>query len=114
MIAASYFLFGDSDFSSRLPHALFGIAVVLFALFGWRRYLGRTGAMLAGLFFMISPYMLFYSRYARNEIFIVFWGLVMLWTFLRYLEGGEKVVDPAGCDHRPALCRQGNFLYFHR
>ena len=39
---------------------------------------------------MISPYMLFYSRYARNEIFIVFWGLVMLWTFLRYLESGEK------------------------
>ena len=90
MIAASYFLFGDSDFSSRLPHALFGIAVVLFALFAWRRYLGRTGSILAGIFFMISPYMLFYSRYARNEIFIVFWGLVMLWTFLRYLESGEK------------------------
>ncbi len=90
LIAASYFLFGDSDFSSRLPHALFGIAVVLFALFAWRRYLGRVGAIIAGIFFMISPYMLFYSRYARNEIFIVFWGSVMLWTFLRYLEGGDK------------------------
>jgi DNA-binding beta-propeller fold protein YncE len=90
MIAFSYFLFGDSDFSSRLPHALFGVAVVLFALFGWRRYLGRTGALVAGLFFMISPYMLFYSRYARNEIFIVFWGSLMLWTFLRYLEDGRK------------------------
>lgn len=89
MIALSYFMFGDNDFSSRLPHALFGIAVVLFALFAWRRYLGRAGALVAGLFFMISPFMLFYSRYARNEIFIVFWGLVMLWLFLRYLEDGK-------------------------
>ncbi|MCJ7694908.1 MAG: glycosyltransferase family 39 protein, partial [Anaerolineaceae bacterium] len=90
MIAVSYFIFGDSDFSSRIPAALFGIAVVLFALFAWRKYLGRVGSLLAGLFFLISPYMLFYSRYTRNEIFIVFWGSVMLWLFLRYLECGEK------------------------
>jgi predicted membrane-bound mannosyltransferase/sugar lactone lactonase YvrE len=89
-IAFSYFLFGDSDFSARIPAAVFGVAVVVFTLFAWRRYLGRVGALIAGFLFMISPYILFYSRYARNEIFIVFWGLVMLWLFLRYLESGEK------------------------
>ena len=89
-IAFSYFLFGDSDFSARIPAALFGVAVVAFTLFAWRRYLGRVGALIAGFLFMISPYILFYSRYTRNEIFIVFWGLVMLWLFLRYLESGEK------------------------
>ncbi|MFZ3069532.1 MAG: glycosyltransferase family 39 protein [Anaerolineaceae bacterium] len=88
-LALSYFLFGDSDFSARVPAAVFGIAVVVFTLFAWRRYLGRVGALIAGFLFMISPYILFYSRYTRNEIFIVFWGLVMLWLFLRYLEGGE-------------------------
>ena len=71
-LALSYFLFGDSDFSSRVPAALFGIGVVLFALFAWRRYLGRVGSLIAGTIFMISPYILFYSRYTRNEIFIVF------------------------------------------
>ena len=88
-IALSYFLFGASDFSSRVPAALFGVAVVVFTLFAWKRYLGRIGALIGGVLFMISPFILFYSRYTRNEIFIVFWGLVMLWLFLRYLEDGK-------------------------
>ena len=89
-LALSYFLFGDSDFSARVPAALFGIGVVIFTLFAWRRYLGRVGALCAAALFMISPYILFYSRYTRNEIFIVFWGLVMLWLFLRYKEDGQS------------------------
>ncbi len=89
-LALSYFLFGDSDFSARIPAALFGIGVVLFTLFAWRRYLGRVGSLCAAVIFMISPYILFYSRYTRNEIFIVFWGVVMLWLFLRYMEDGQS------------------------
>lgn len=89
-LALSYFLFGDSDFSARVPAALFGVAVVIFTIFAWRRYLGRVGALISAFLFVISPYILFYSRYTRNEIFIVFWGLVLLWLFLRYLEGGES------------------------
>ena len=88
-LALSYFLLGDSDFSARVPAALFGVGVVLFTIFAWRRYLGRVGALIGAFLFTISPYILFYSRYTRNEIFIVFWGLVLLWLFLRYLEGGE-------------------------
>lgn len=88
-IALSYFLFGASDFSARVPVALFGVAVVIFTLLAWKRYLGRIGALIGGALFMISPYILFYSRYTRNEIYIVFWGLVMLWLFLRYLEDGK-------------------------
>lgn len=89
-IALSYFLFGASDFSSRIPAALFGVAVIVFTLFAWKRYLGRIGALIGGVLFLISPYILFYSRYSRNEIFIVFWGMVMLWLFLRYLEDGKQ------------------------
>ena len=88
-LAFSYFMFGDSDFSARIPAALFGIAIVAFTIFAWRRYLGRVGALIASALFMISPYILFYSRYTRNEVFIVFWGLVMLWLMLRYLEDGR-------------------------
>ena len=57
-LALSYFLLGDSDFSARVPAALFGIGVVIFTLFAWRRYLGRVGALCAGALFMISPYIL--------------------------------------------------------
>jgi len=39
LLAASYFLMGDSDFASRVPVALFSIATVVFVLFAFRRYL---------------------------------------------------------------------------
>lgn len=89
MVAASYYLFGDSDFTSRFPAALFSIATVAFVLIAWRRYLGKTGALLAGFFFMISPYMLFYGRYTRNEAFVALYGVIMLYAVLRYLEQGK-------------------------
>ncbi len=90
LITLSYFLFGANDFSARIPDALFGIAIVIFALVGYKRYLGRVGALVAGFLFSISPYISFYSRYTRNEIFIVFWGMALLWGVLRYLESGKK------------------------
>jgi uncharacterized protein (TIGR03663 family) len=90
IVALSYFLFGDNDFSARIPSALFGVASVAFAWY-YRRYLGRVGAFLAALFLTISPFILYYDRYTRNESFIALYGLVGLWAILRYLEtGGRK------------------------
>jgi len=88
LVALSYFLFGDSDTSARIPAALFSVATVGFMWF-YRRYLGRTGAIIAALMFTISPYMLYYGRYVRNEAFVAFFGVVSLWTILRYLETGQ-------------------------
>ncbi len=89
MIALSYALFGDNDFTSRIPAAVLSIAALMVALFAFRRYLGRTGALVAGVLIIISPLMLFYARYARNESYIVFWGILTIYAILRYLEKGE-------------------------
>lgn len=89
VVALSYFLFGDNDFSSRIPAALFSIAAVAFVLFAYRRYLGRTGALIAATLFLISPFMLFYGRYTRNEGFIELFGVAMIFAALRYLEKGD-------------------------
>lgn len=89
LLAASYFFFGDSDFSARIPAVLFSIATIVFVLFAWRRYLGRSGALFAGLFFLVSPYFLFYGRYTRNEAFIGLFGVVLLYAVLRYLDKGK-------------------------
>jgi uncharacterized protein (TIGR03663 family) len=89
MLALSYALFGDNDFTTRIPAALFSITTAAFAMLAFRRYLGRTGAIIAGLLFLISPIMLFYGRYARNEAYIVVWGLLLLYATLRYLEEGK-------------------------
>ncbi len=90
LIALSYFVFGDSDFSSRIPAAACGVLTVAFALFGFRRHLGRVGALIAGFLFTISPNMLFYSRYARDEAIYILFTAIMIWAILRYLESGEK------------------------
>jgi uncharacterized protein (TIGR03663 family) len=87
LLALSYFMFGDNDFTARVPAALFSIAAVGFLWF-YRRYLGRAGALVGGLMMLISPYMLYYGRYARNEAFIELFGVVTIWAILRYLETG--------------------------
>jgi uncharacterized protein (TIGR03663 family) len=91
IVALSYFMLGDSDFSARVPAALFSIAAVAVVLFGFRRYLGRTGAMIAGLLFLISPFMLFYGRYTRNEAFIELFAVLTLFGILRYLDRGDAL-----------------------
>jgi uncharacterized protein (TIGR03663 family) len=88
LIALSYFLFGDNDTTARLPAAIFSIATVAFA-WNFRRYLGKSGALVAAGLLFISPYMLYYGRYARNEAFVGLFGLVTIWSILRYLESGE-------------------------
>jgi predicted membrane-bound mannosyltransferase len=89
LVALSYFLFGPSDFAARLPAACFSIATVAMTWY-WRRYLGRTGGLLAGFLMVISPIMLFYGRYVREDPYAVFSGVLMLYTILRYLESGER------------------------
>jgi predicted membrane-bound mannosyltransferase/DNA-binding beta-propeller fold protein YncE len=89
IVALTYFLFGVSDLTSRIPAVLFSIATVVMVWY-WRRYLGKWGALIAGLLLVISPYMLFYGRYVRNESFVGFSGIVMLYAMLRHLEVGGK------------------------
>ncbi len=87
--ALSYFLFGASDFTARIPAALFSIATICMTWY-WRRYLGKTGGLVAGLLMVISPIMLYYGRYIREDPYAVFSGVLMLYVVLRYFETGAK------------------------
>ena len=89
LIALSYFLFGPSDFAARLPAALFSVATIVMAWY-WRRYLGRAGGLVAALMMLISPILLFYGRYAREDPYAIFSGVLMLYGILRYLDLGER------------------------
>ncbi|MCJ7733358.1 MAG: TIGR03663 family protein, partial [Anaerolineales bacterium] len=84
-LALVYFLFGDSDYTARIPAALTSVAAIIF-LWKYRRYLGSWGTLAASLMFLISPFLLYYGRYTRNEAFSVLFGVVTLWALLRYLE----------------------------
>ncbi|MGD0807605.1 MAG: flippase activity-associated protein Agl23 [Anaerolineales bacterium] len=88
LLTGSFAMFGADDFSARVPAALFGVAAVMILYF-FRRWLGRAGALAAGALMAISPYMLYYSRYVRNESFVVVWGLLMFYAIGRYLESRQ-------------------------
>ncbi len=82
--ALSYFLFGASDFTARLPFALFGIALVMLPLV-FRRELGRAGALAASTLLLISPSILYHARYIRQEGTILVWTMLTLLCVWRYL-----------------------------
>ncbi len=81
-------VFGDSDFTARLGYVLFGAALVGLPYF-LRDYLGRAGALLAGVMLALSPVMLYYSRFGRNDILMAFWALALLILMWRYIQEGK-------------------------
>lgn len=67
LTVASYALFGDSDFTARLPIALCGI-LMLVAAARFRRPFGRRAAWWTALLLTISPTLLYYSRFLRMDL----------------------------------------------
>jgi predicted membrane-bound mannosyltransferase/DNA-binding beta-propeller fold protein YncE len=88
LTALTYFLFGASDFTARFPQALSSVLTIVL-LWKWRRYLGKAGALVAAGLMLISPFMLYYGRYARNEAFVALFGVLTLYAILRYFETGK-------------------------
>ncbi len=86
--ALTYWLFGDNNFTARMPVALMGTLLVAFPYL-LRRYLGRYGALLASLLLLISPSINYYSRYIRMDVPAMLWAMVSLWGIFRYLEEGQ-------------------------
>ena len=89
MTAFIFKLFSDSDFTARLSYVLFGSALVFLPFF-LRTYLGRTGAMATAILLTLSPAMLYFSRFGRNEILMSFWALALLILMWRYLNDGKN------------------------
>ena len=79
-------VFGASDATARLLPALTGIAVVAAPLLLFRRELGEWGSRIAAVLLAVSPGMLYFSRFARNDIYMVLWTLLLVWSLWRFLE----------------------------
>ncbi len=85
MTALNYLLFGDNDFSGRIYAAIVGIIVVMLPYF-MRRWLGRMGAIAASVMLLISPMILYYSRYIREDIPAILGALLMVLGIWYYIE----------------------------
>lgn len=92
MVAFFYWLFGPSDFSARVYPAVLGVLLVMFPLL-FKRWIGKTGAIITSIGLIISPMILFHSRYIREDIPSVFFTLVMFYGIMQYIDG-EKPRRP--------------------
>ena len=88
VIAGFFKLFGDSEAVSRLPAALFGSALVATPLL-FRRWLGGVGVIATALFLVVSPSLLYFSRFARNDIFVAVWTVLLVAAVWRYRDDGR-------------------------
>ncbi|MEZ4501142.1 MAG: TIGR03663 family protein [Dehalococcoidia bacterium] len=88
LIAGLFKLFGASEAMSRLPSALAGTALVATPLL-LRRWLGNTGVVIAALLLAVSPSLLYYSRFARNDIPIALATVFLVVGVWRYRDDGR-------------------------
>ena len=85
LTATMYALFGDSDFTARLAPALMGTAMVAMPYF-LRRQLGHIAAFTAAVLFAIGPSYLYFSRFAREDIYFAAISLALLVVVFRFLD----------------------------
>ena len=90
MTAVIFTILGDTDFTSRLGYAIFGTALVALPWF-LRDHIGRQGALIAAVMLALSPTLLYFSRFGRNDIIMMFWAVALFTLMWRYLENGRKV-----------------------
>ena len=89
--ALVYLLFGDSDASSRYMPAFFGVMLVALPyLLRGQNLLGRWGALATSFLFLISPVLLYQSRYIRHDIYTIIGTLVLFIAIVRYWDVPQR------------------------
>ena len=85
LTAANFVLFGDSDFTARLAPALMGTLMIAL-LYGLRHQLGRVAAFAAAALLAVGPTYLYFSRFAREDIYIASITLALLVVAFRFID----------------------------
>ena len=75
---------GISTTTVRIPAALLGTLIVALPYF-LRDYLGKWGALLASFLLAVSPSMVYFSRFAREDIYFACFTLVWIVGVARYV-----------------------------
>jgi uncharacterized protein (TIGR03663 family) len=84
LTALVYLVFGDTDTTARLAPALMGTAMVPLPYL-LRDELGRVGAFAAAAALAFGPSFLYFSRFAREDIYVACITLALLVAVFRFL-----------------------------
>ncbi len=83
--ALIYFLFGTSDYTSRVAPAIFGLIGVLLIYF-YKPYIGKLGAVITATIMAISPMFMYQARFIREDIFMAVDTVAMVIGLFRYID----------------------------
>jgi predicted membrane-bound mannosyltransferase len=83
--ALMFFIFGASDYTTRILPALIGIGGLIF-LWSWRGLLGEKGAVFAAAMVAISPSWVYNSRFIRDDITMAVGFLLVVWGLFKHFE----------------------------
>jgi uncharacterized protein (TIGR03663 family) len=83
LIGLTQLLFGAGDYVSRIPPVLMG-TVMVFLPFFVRRQLGTVATLTASLVLCLGPSYLYFSRFAREDIYVACVTLGMIVVALRF------------------------------
>ena len=94
--AAVFSLAGPSDFAARILPSLFGFALIPLVYCIYRMgYLSEGQALIVSLFLAISPDMVYFSRFLRHDIFMLFFTLLFVVALFAYFGRGGRTVHAA-------------------
>ena len=84
-----FFIFGDTDTTARFLYVIAGSILVILPVF-IKDLLGRNGAISVSILLTISPTMVYFSRFARNDILMGAFTLGLVLAMWKYLIYGHK------------------------
>ncbi|NMB79663.1 MAG: TIGR03663 family protein [Methanomicrobiales archaeon] len=88
--AGMFAAFGSSDLVARILPCMFGTLLIPLVYCVYRLdYLTKNQTLLASLFIALSPDMIYFSRFLRHDIFMLFFTFLMLVALLYYVERSQ-------------------------
>jgi len=90
LVSIFFSLFGDSEFTFRLPSALFGIASIPVFFILTRKLFGRYTALFGSLFILFSYFHLRHSQFGRYYSEVFFFGILAYYSYFKFFQSYNK------------------------
>ena len=84
--AGMFALFGATDLVGRILPCVFGCALIPLLYWIYRmKFLSGKVVCIASLFIALSPTMIYFSRFLRNDVFVIFFSLLLIAAMLAWI-----------------------------
>ena len=88
MTALMFQVFGDTTYTMRLFPAICGI-LIMFVILGFRSRLGKNGLIAALALVALSPFLMFYARFCRNDMPFALFSILTFYLYWKFFREGK-------------------------